>query len=381
MRVIRTSIFPFILIAFTCSLLSCDAFEYGSLLYRILRKLKFRVTEISAIYPAHLDRYDVLFLHDLNKAPTETEIHGIQDFVSTGGTLIIAGDKPILNELLHAYGLKLRGLSKRLEFSRRMPDEPFFPQHPINEMRTSTYFAIETLERDAVEFYGVEGDAVVVTLRDGLGRVYFIASSYLFHKDGLRYDGNSTFLYNLMSTLPPNARIGLAEKRYYTVDSKRLNPFTALMFGTPFGLGVVYICFTLFIFLVLRGRRFGKPLEVHERNRRLSSEYVHAMTALYQKGNTRKEILKHIREKFKTDLGNRWRVNPTLETSTFYEELVQRGAIDEDRQLVNLLTELEPSSSISERQLLDLAKRVEVYREAANIRKTNLTARRNFYSD
>ena len=372
MRVVRTFVFHFILIAFTCSLLSCDAFEYGSLLYRTLRKLKFRVTEISAIYPAHLDRYDVLFLQDLNKTPTETEIHGIQDFVRTGGTLIVAGDKAILNGLLNAYGLKLRGLSKKLEFSRRIPDNPFFPQHPVNEMRTRTDFAIETVERDVVRLYGSENDAVVVTLRDGQGRVFFMASSYLFHRDGLRYDGNSTFLYNLMSTLPRNARIGLAEERYYTVDSKSLNPFTALVFGTTFGLGAVYICLTLFIFLVLRGRRFGKPLDVHERNRRLSSEYVHAMTALYQKGNTRTEILKHIRERFKADLGSRWRVNPTLETSAFYEELVQHGAIDEDGELADLLTDLEPSSNISERQLLGLAKRVEVYCEDFIIGKRKL---------
>ena len=372
MRVVRTFVFHFILIAFTCSLLSCDAFEYGSLLYRTLRKLKFRVTEISAVYPAHLDRYDVLFLQDLTKTPTETEIHGIQDFVSTGGTLIVAGDKPILNGLLNAYGLKLRELSKKLEFSRRIPDNPFFPQHPVNEMRTRTDFAIETVERDVVRLYGSENDAVVVTLRDGQGRVFFIASSYLFHRDGLRYDGNSTFLYNLMSTLPRNAQIGLAEERYYTVDSKSLNPFTALVFGTTFGLGTVYICLTLFIFLVLRGRRFGKPLDVHERNRRLSSEYVHAMTALYQKGNTRAEILKHIRGRFKAYLGSRWRVNPTLEKSAFYEELVQHGAIDEDGELADLLTGLEPSGNISERQLLELAKRVEVYCEDFIIGKRKL---------
>lgn len=371
MQVIRTPIIFFILITLMCSLLSCDSFEFGSELYRILRKLKFRVTEISEVYPAHLNRYDVLFLMDLNKAPTEAEIHEIQDFVRTGGTLIVAGDSLVLNGLLHAYGLKLHGLSKRLEFARRIPDEPFFSEHPVSEMRTRTNFAIETVERDVVRLYGSDSDAVVVTLRDGQGRVFFITSSYLFQRDGLRYDGNSTFLYNLMSLLPRRARIGLAEKRYYTMDTKPLNPFTALMFGTTFGLGAMYIGLTLFIFLVLRGRRFGKPLDVYQRNRRLSSEYVHAMTALYQKGNTRAEILMHVRDKFKADLSSRWRVNPTLETSTFYEELVQRGVPDEDGQLANLLTDLEPGSNISEKQLLDIAKRVEAYREAVNIGKKN----------
>ena len=150
------------------------------------------------------------------------------------------------------------------------------------------------------------------------------------------------------------------------------------VFGTPGGLGAVYICLTLFVFLMLRGRRFGKPLDVQKRSRRLNSEYVHAMTALYQKGNMRSEILRHIRDKFKADLGNRWRVNPNLDTPIFLEELTRRGAIDENEELTNLVADLEPSGDISETQLLDIAKRVEVYRESANMDRTKLAVHRNF---
>ncbi|MCE2416213.1 hypothetical protein J4G07_19690, partial [Candidatus Poribacteria bacterium] len=100
-------------------------------------------------------------------------------------------------------------------------------------------------------------------------------------------------------------------------------------------------------------------------------------TALYQKGNTRSEILRHIRDKFRSDLGNRWRVNPNLDTPTFLGELAQRGAIDADEELTHLVTDLEPSSDISEAQLLDLAKRVDVYCEVVNIGKTRLAVHRN----
>ena len=375
MRTFRTSALNLILVTLVCSILSCDSFEYGSLLFRVLRKMEFRVTEISAVYPAHLNRYDVLVLIDLKKSPTETEIQEIQSFVNTGGTLIVAGDNQVLDGLFSAYGLELRRLPRRLEFSQRIPDEPFFPQYPVNEIRTSTDFAIEPFAREVAKLCGTENGAVVVTLQDGGGRAFFIASAYLFRKDGLRYDGNSTLLYNLMSTLPRKARIGLAEKRYYTVDSKPLDPFTALVFNTTVGLGAVYIFLVLFVFLVLRGRRFGRPLDVHDRSRRLSAEYVHAMTALYQKGNTRKEILRHIRDKFRANLGNRWRVNPTLDTPTFLEELAQRGFVDADEQLTNLITDLEPSGDISETELLDIAQRVEAYCETANIGKTKWAAR------
>ncbi len=371
-------IVSFILIVLICFQISCDALETGTVLHRTLRKLKFRVSEISEIYPARLERYDALFLQDLNKALTETEIKDIQDFVNTGGTLIVAGDDPVLDGLFNVYGLKLHEFPEKQEFSRRIADEPFFPLHSVDVIRARTRFVLEPMGSEVVVLYGTEDGATVVTLRHGKGRVFFIASIYLFSRDGLKYDeNNATFLYNLMSTLPRNAQVGLAEKRYYTLETRPPNPFAALVFGTRGGLGAVYICLILFVFLTLRGRRFGKPLDVQERSRRLSSEYVHAMTALYQKGNTRSEILRHIRDKFRSDLGNRWRVNPNLDTPAFLAELTQRGAVDEDEELAHLVTDLEPSSDISEAQLLDIAKRVDACREEANIGKTRLAVHRN----
>ena len=379
MQIVRISIFSFILVIFAGSQLSADTYlPDREVLSRILRKLKFRVREISAVYPARLDRYDALFLHDIDKAPTETEVEDIKNFVTTGGTLIVAGENQALSQLYLAFGLELRALTKKLRYSRRIPEEPLFPQHPVDEVYTGTDFAIEPLEREVAVLYGRENDAIIVTLRAGEGRAFFIASDDLFSKDWLLDSGNAMLLYNLMSTLPHNARIGLAVWRYYTLETKPQNPFAALLFRTPGGLAAIYICLTLFIFLTLRGRRFGKPLDVQERNRRLSSEYVHAMTDLYQKGNTRVEILRHIREKFRHDLGVRWRVNPNLDTDAFLEELTQRGAIDDNEQLAELVVDLESSNGISEAQLLDLAQRVEAYREIANISKAKLTTHRNF---
>ena len=366
----RGTKFSFIFIAFICFQMSCDSLEDGTVLHQALRKLKFRVTEISEVYPARLERYDALFLQDLHKAPTETEVKGIQSFVKDGGTLIIvAGDNRVLDGLFKIYGLELREFSKTQEFSRRIADKPFFSRHPVGEIRVRTdSVIIEPVEREVAVLYRTANGAVIVTFRDGEGRVFCIASAYLFSVDGLRYDeNNATFLYNLMSTLPRNARIGLAERIYYTVETRPPNPFAALVFGTRGGLGAVYICLVLFVFLMLRGRRFGKPLDVRERSRRLSSEYVHAMTALYQKGNTRPEILRHIRDTFRADLGNRWRINPNLDTPTFLTELTRRGAVDADEELTHLVTDLEPSGNISEAQLLDLAKRVDAYCEVANI--------------
>ena len=378
MRMVRVSIFGFIFIALLCFQMSCEPLADSTVLHRVLHSLKFRVREISQITPARLERYDALFLHALNKAPTDTEVKDIADFVTAGGTLIAAGDTRVMEGLFRMYDVAWRELPEHEEFSQRIATEPFFPRHPVEDIRVRTNIVLEPMGREVAVLYETAEGAVIVTRREGEGRVFLIASTYLFHRDGLRYEAaNARLLYNLMSTLPRNARIGLAERRYYTPETKPPHPFAALVFGTSGGVAVLYICLTLFVFLMLRGRRFGKPLDVQERSRRLSTEYVHAMTALYQKGDTRSEILRHIRNRFRSDLSNRWRVNPNVDTPTFLAELAQRGAVEENEELTTLITDLEPATDISEAQLLEIAKRVDAYRDTANLGRHRLTAYRN----
>ena len=337
------------------------------MLYSGLRGLKFRVTKIEATQPARLDRLDVLFLWQLNETLDAQEIEEIHHFVKNGGILIVAGDHKSLDSLLSDYGLEMRRASKPLKISRRIPIDPIFPNRPVDEIYSTTNVAIQSMERDMAPLFGQETDYSVVTFREGEGRVFFLSCPDIFTYSGLKDERNAAFFYNLLTTLPHRARIGLAELRYYTFDStETADPLSYLLFKTPGGLGLVYLGLIVFLFLILRGRRFGKPLVVEETHQRISSEYVFAMTALYQKGNTRPAILKQIRDTFRSDLAARWRINSNLETATFVGEIAKRKPIDTD-ELQRLLTALEPAGDISEARLLSLAKQVDAYYDAANV--------------
>lgn len=347
--------------------LSCGLPYEDSVLYSVLRGLKFRVTKIEVVQPARLDRLDVLFLWQLNEALDAQEIEDIHHFVEDGGTLIVAGDHKSLNFLLSDYGLEMHRASRPLKTSHRIPIDPIFPNRPVDEIYSTTNAALQSTGRDMAPLFGQETDYSVVTFREGDGRVFFMSCPDVFTYFGLKDERNATFFYNLMTTLPHRARIGLAEFRYYTFDStETADPLFYLLFKTPGGLGIVYIGLIVFLFLILRGRRFGKPLVVEETHRRVSSEYVFAMTTLYQKGNTRPTILKQIRDTFRFDLAARWRINSNLETATFVEEIAKRKPIDTD-ELQRLLTALEPDGDISEARLLSLAKQVDAYYDVANI--------------
>lgn len=369
MRIIQKPIIILFLIFQTSIQFSCSyENENTGILYRILIKLKFRVTEISVDFPSRLKKYDVLFLQDLIQEPIETEIEKIQEFVRDGGTLVVSGvNDNAINGLIEDYGLKLHSLTERIEFSRRVSQNPYFPQHPVDEIQPRANDVIESQGRNVTILYGSGNKGVVVTLDDGEGHVFFITSTYMFQEEGLLNSHNADFLYNLISTFPRTAHIGLAEGRYYSPDTKPPNTFVSLVFKTPVGLACVYICLILFVFLILRGKRFGKPIDIHEKNRRLSSEYVIAMTSLYQKNNTRMDILQHIRDKFRIELGVRWRVNPNIKTSKFLEELHIRGAVDDEGLLAALLKDLD-KSTITEKELLELAKRVDTFHKLSKSR-------------
>ena len=355
--------------------LSCDLPYEDSAPYSVLQALNFRVTKIEAAQPARLDQLDVLFLWQLNEVLNVQEIEEIHYFVKDGGTLIVAGDHESLDSLLSDYGLEMHRASKPLKISHRIPIKPIFPNRPMDEIYSTTNVAIRSMEREVAPLFGQETDYSVVTFREGDGRVFFISCPDIFTYFGLKDERNAVFFYNLMTTLPDRARIGLAESRYYAFDSPEIaDPLFYLLFKTAGGLGIVYIGLIVFLFLILRGRRFGKPLVVEETHRRVSSEYVFAMTALYQKGNTRPAILKQIRDTFRFDLAERWHMNTNLETTTFVEEIAKRKPIDTD-ELRRLLTALEPDGDISEARLLSLAKQVDAYYDTANIGRKRLGQR------
>lgn len=355
------------LVVFAFFQFSCDSLVHESVLYRVMQASKFRVTKINAAQPARLGRFDVLFLWRLRRGLDEEDIEEIHEFVKEGGTLIVAGDHESLNSLLLDYGLEMRKASNSLETSHRIPIKPIFPNRPVNEIYSSTNYAIHPTGRDVAPLFGQGTDYSVVTFREGEGRAYFISCPDIFTKHGLRDDRNATFLYNLMTTFPRRARVGLAQEYYYAAGSaSEANPLMYLLFNTAGGLGVVYIGSIVFLFLILRGRRFGMPLTPEDTHRRVSSEYVHAMTALYQKGNTRHAVLKQIRDTFRSNLAARWHINPNLETVSFVEEIARRKPVDTE-ELQGLLTDLEPRGDISEARLLSLAKQVEAYCERAKI--------------
>ena len=346
------------------------------LFYRLLNNLGFRAQRIRAM-PYNLpDELQVLFLlQPLSGNTLQPELTSqIKDFVEKGNVLILAGEGKHgeLDNLLEAYDLKLAQAIQPIIISKSL--HPLFQYPPVEYIISLNEQVIRSTRLDIVPLFGVDRDYSVITFRAGSGRVYVLSCPYIFTNRGIGDYANAKFIHNLLTYLPQNASIGFDEYHHgFRVQTSKgrsgreLHASLSQMFlTTPIGWAFIYIGVLIFIFLILRGRRLGLPLDIGDRGavapRRMASEYVLSMAELYRKSGKRYAILQHIRNEFRRSMASRWDINPTLSASVFTREIAKREPIDAD-QLFALLKELDETKTLSEGHLLSLAQRVDNYQK------------------
>jgi hypothetical protein len=117
-----------------------------------------------------------------------------------------------------------------------------------------------------------------------------------------------------------------------------------IVFGSPWGWAAAYAVLVIGLYLLLSGRRFGRPIPLQEELvRRSSTEYVESMADLFLRGGKRAYILKHYRAAFKRRLAQRDGINPQLDDAEFVRELARARELDEPA-LAALLARLRAAS-------------------------------------
>jgi hypothetical protein len=124
-----------------------------------------------------------------------------------------------------------------------------------------------------------------------------------------------------------------------------------VLLGSPLGWAAAYALLATGLYLLLAGRRFGRPVPVKEElARRSSAEYVESMADLLQRAGQRGYILKHYHTMLKRRLAAPAGISPQLDDAAFVRELARFRTVDE-QALLTLLARLR-SSKISEAELV-----------------------------
>ena len=310
-----------------------------------VRRLEYR--------PFDLDEGDAaLVVLNPTTAINQAHIDTILGWVERGGTLILADDTAIAfsasDELLDQIDVYRDVYSGTLTIDRAFPAQPVLDQPPAGELVLNTRRVLVPLTESYVKLAGPRDADVLIGMKRGQGYIYLSSATYPLTNAGLRDANNAALVLNILRRVPKGGRIQFDEYHlgFFTPPSP-----SRVLLGSPLGWAAAYALLATGLYLLLAGRRFGRPVPVKEElARRSSAEYVESMADLLQRAGQRGYILKHYHTMLKRRLAAPAGISPLLDDAAFVRELARFRTVDE-QALLTLLARLR-SSKISEAELV-----------------------------
>jgi hypothetical protein len=207
-------------------------------------------------------------------------------------------------------------------------------QPPVGEAAVQTGRVLVPRVDDYVKLLGPADAAIVAGIKRGRGYIYLSAATHPFTNAGLRDSENAGLALNLLRRVPAGGRIQFDEYHhgFFTPPST-----TRVVLGSPWGWAGAYAALAVGLYLLLSGRRFGRPIPLKEEvTRRSSAEYVESMADLFQRGGKRGYILRHYQAAFKRRLAKPLGVNPQLPDDEFVRDLARYRDLDQPALLALL---------------------------------------------
>jgi hypothetical protein len=313
-------------------------------LYRWLDAIGYNVQRLEYTEFELDDTVDALFVLSPAQPFNRTQTDRLLEWVEGGGTLIISEDTPRLfgggSAVLEALEIEAGfpdGEQSSAIIERATILQPLLSDPPVQELLVRTDQVLTSERTDFVPIAGSSEATVLAGLKQGAGYIYISSASYPFTSAGLADENNAAMVLNLLRRVPPGGRILFDEYHhgYFTPPSLR-----TLILNSPWGRALIYALAILVLYLLLTGRRFGRPVPLREEvARRSSAEYVENMADLFQRGGKREYILRHYYVHLKRRLARPFGLSPAMEDERFVAELASVRDIDAAK-LRELLTRM-----------------------------------------
>jgi hypothetical protein len=209
---------------------------------------------------------------------------------------------------------------------------------------------------DFVTHLADEEGPIILSFEKGQGRVFLSATAFPFSNAGLKEAGNPAAILNLVSAARQPGLIWFDEWHHgLRSDGSQVIGPTEWLRYTPSGRSFLYLAGVIFIALLLRGRRFGRPTPLsQETSRRAPLEYITAIANLNRRARHRADVLRQYHHWLKRGLGQRYRLNPTLPDEEYLAQLGRFNPRIDLTALGNLLARLR-QNQVSENELIRLA--------------------------
>lgn len=319
------------------------------------------------IYDSPFRRYTIpptmklAFVLEPTETITEDEWEVLDEWVDEGGTLIMAG-----NQLYASFAA--RHYEFVLDYARTVTltaQTPLLAAPALTgsfSTPTRTYYTTE--RADFVSLVANESGPVIVTFQQGAGRVILSAAPSLLSNAGLKDAENGELVLNLIGLtgeVDGEARWAWFDEWHHGIRPELMSGAAsqrgpeAWLTRQPAGQAMLYIAAVLFFSLLLRGRRFGRPVPpASELHRRAPLEYITAIANLNRRAGLRSTVLGQYHQRLKRELGQRYRLDPTLPDDEYVQALAKfNPSLDADK-LRALLAKLR-KRAVNESELLQAA--------------------------
>jgi hypothetical protein len=298
----------------------------------------------------------LIFMLEPFAGVTEAEWAALDAWVEAGGVLVLAGDQFGSQAAMRHYGFNLSWWSAD---SLTAPT-PLLARPPLPaEVAVSTTAALRADRDDYVVHLAAGNRPVLISFAHGDGRVFISATVAPFSNVGLKEGDNALVALNLISAAGPEpggSAVWFNEWHHGRrgIESTMAGPGDWLR-RTSSGQALLYTAAIIFVALLLRGQRFGRPLPVAGENaRRAPLEYITALANMKRRAGHRAAVLAHYHHQLKRSLGHRYRLSPTLPDAAFVAQLAAYNPTLDTAALLDLLTRLQ-QAGVSEREMVELA--------------------------
>ncbi len=340
------------------SLASFSAAPDGALaLWLWLEELGYSVSDQLQVDFSPPEEADMALILEPRPPFIAQEWETLDTWVEAGGTLLLVGDQ---------FGAALAASHYQFTLTYFPPltttltgQTPLWTSPPAEPASAEIRAYFETTRDDFVTHLAVEEGPVMVSFEQGKGRVILGTVPFIFSNAGLKEQGNPALMLNLITAAGPPDLIWFDEW-HHGLRSNRAEvagPGDWLRY-TPAGHALLYVTAVVFVALVLRGQRFGRPVPLsREMFRRAPLEYITAMANLGRRAGNRQAILRQYRHQLKRGLSHRYRLNPTLPDEEYVARLAKLNPNLDTEALRSLLARLR-QRQISESEMIHLAAEV-----------------------
>lgn len=257
---------------------------------------------------------------------SDAEIAATYEWVQNGGTLVLVGPVDRRTSLAQRFGVdQVENLNGFISAVHQI--QPLLPDLPgVWE----SFFATRSLafleERAVVPLLAQSGGDPVVALQFiGNGMVWHLTEEFALTNLNLHDERIASLLPAILRTVPDAAPVIFSTAHLAQDDANgegTLNTLQDWLYTTPFGQGLLVIMVSIFVFLLLQGRRLGPPLPGPTASRpREAAEYVTALAGLQRRMRQPDLVADHHRQRLKSTIGRMALVPADLPDSEWLNQL------------------------------------------------------------